>query len=188
MKKIIHADVDLANCSNNAAFAIAVATEQFLQYLVEQTHQVARADRKPRRNIQYKDVANAVARHDNLEFLTDVVPRTTTYKAHKEKTSNKVLAVDELTNGAPAQEGPSEARQPSEKPDHAGPEVMDLDVVMATDTNIAEAPSTGPSAMAEAGGSSALTAGSSSLGQTVPSVHGSSVDLTHPLADVNKLT
>ncbi|PNS16048.1 hypothetical protein CAC42_4449 [Sphaceloma murrayae] len=84
-KKILSADEELCSVSNNAAFAITIATEQFLQYLVEQTHNVVKAERKPRRNIQYRDVANAVARHDNLEFLTDVVPRTTTYKAHKEK-------------------------------------------------------------------------------------------------------
>jgi len=30
-----------------------------------------------------------VARIDNLEFLADVVPRTTTYRAHKEKVAKK---------------------------------------------------------------------------------------------------
>ncbi|CAD0058331.1 unnamed protein product [Aureobasidium pullulans] len=57
LKKIIHADDDIANCSNNAAFAITAATELFLQYLVEQTQNVVKAEKKPRRNIQYKDVA-----------------------------------------------------------------------------------------------------------------------------------
>ena len=56
VKKIIHADDDIANCSNNAAFAITAATELFLQYLVEQTQNVVKAEKKPRRNIQYKDV------------------------------------------------------------------------------------------------------------------------------------
>lgn len=56
VKKIIHADEDISNCSNNAAFCITVATELFLQYLVEQTANVVKAERKPRRNIQYKDV------------------------------------------------------------------------------------------------------------------------------------
>ncbi|THX12937.1 histone-fold-containing protein [Aureobasidium pullulans] len=83
VKKIIHADDDIANCSNNAAFAITAATELFLQYLVEQTQNVVKAEKKPRRNIQYKDVASAVARVDNLEFLADVVPKTVTYKEHK---------------------------------------------------------------------------------------------------------
>ncbi|KAI5242934.1 histone-fold-containing protein [Aureobasidium subglaciale] len=83
VKKIIHADDDIANCSNNAAFTITAATELFLQYLVEQTQNVVKAEKKPRRNIQYKDVASAVARVDNLEFLSDVVPKTVSYKEHK---------------------------------------------------------------------------------------------------------
>lgn len=40
-------------------------------------------ERKPRRQVAYKDVATTVAKHDNLEFLTDVVPRTVTYKVFK---------------------------------------------------------------------------------------------------------
>lgn len=61
---------------------------------------MAKTERKPRRNIQYKDLgmppdtphrihinphplANAVAHHDNLEFLEDVIPKTTTYKQIK---------------------------------------------------------------------------------------------------------
>lgn len=41
--------------------------------------------------------ANAVARHENLEFLTDVVPRTTTYKAFKEKQTKSAVS---NTNGS----------------------------------------------------------------------------------------
>lgn len=85
VKKIINADDDVSHCSANAAFAITFATEQFVYYMVEQVHNVVKAERKPRRNIQYKDVANAVARVDNLEFLSDVVPRTILYKTLKDR-------------------------------------------------------------------------------------------------------
>lgn len=44
-----------------------------------------RAERKPRKNIQYKDLAAAVARMDNLEFLSDVVPRTVPFREVKAK-------------------------------------------------------------------------------------------------------
>lgn len=48
-------------------------------------------------------VANAVARIDNLEFLADVVPRTMTYKAFKEKKAAKESMskseTSQLTNG-----------------------------------------------------------------------------------------
>jgi hypothetical protein len=57
----------------------------FIQHLATTTHNVVKAERKPRRNIQYRDVATAVAKTDNLEFLVDVVPRTTTYGEFKRK-------------------------------------------------------------------------------------------------------
>lgn len=56
VKKIISIDPDIGNCSNNGAFVITAATEMFLQYLVEQSYNIVKAERKPRRNIQYRDV------------------------------------------------------------------------------------------------------------------------------------
>jgi len=85
VKKIIALDSDIAMCSNNAAFVITVATEMFIQYLAEQGHNVVKSERKPRRNIQYRDLASAVSRMDTLEFLSDIVPRTVPYKQIKEK-------------------------------------------------------------------------------------------------------
>ncbi|KAM0716938.1 hypothetical protein Q7P37_006790 [Cladosporium fusiforme] len=96
VKKIISQDDDISNCSNNAAFVITVATEMFLQHLVEQSHNVVKSERKPRRNIQYRDVANAVARVENLEFLTDVVPKTQSFKQVKQKQAKESAA---KTNG-----------------------------------------------------------------------------------------
>ncbi|ODH24659.1 hypothetical protein ACO22_05306 [Paracoccidioides brasiliensis] len=94
IKKIIHLDEDIAQCSNNAAFVIAVATEMFIRYLAEQGYNVVKSERKPRRTIQYKDLATAVSRIDNLEFLADVIPKTTTYRQFKEKRAR------ETANGA----------------------------------------------------------------------------------------
>lgn len=85
IKKIIQLDDDIVQCSSNATFVIAVATEMFIQYLAEQGHNVVKSERKPRKNIQYRDLATAVSRIDNLEFLADVIPKTTTYKQFKEK-------------------------------------------------------------------------------------------------------
>ncbi|KAK5657768.1 hypothetical protein OQA88_2841 [Cercophora sp. LCS_1] len=99
VKKIIAVDPDINICSNNAAFVITVATELFIQHLATEAQNMAKAERKPRRNIQYKDLgkstdvaatldpdvlqANAVSHHDNLEFLEDIIPKTTTYKQVK---------------------------------------------------------------------------------------------------------
>ncbi|KHN97932.1 Histone-like transcription factor and archaeal histone family protein [Metarhizium album ARSEF 1941] len=83
VKKIINQDSDIAMCSNNAAFVITLAAEMFIQHLAEEANTQAKLDRKPRRNIQYKDVANAVSTHDHLEFLEDVVPKTVPYRKAK---------------------------------------------------------------------------------------------------------
>ncbi|KAH7031291.1 histone-fold-containing protein [Microdochium trichocladiopsis] len=83
VKKIIAQDQDINMCSNNAAFVITLATEMFVQYLAEEGLNMAKLDRKPRKNIQYKDIANAVSHKDNLEFLSDMVPKTVPYKQIK---------------------------------------------------------------------------------------------------------
>ncbi|MBE7181467.1 MAG: NFYB/HAP3 family transcription factor subunit [Terriglobus roseus] len=101
VKKIISIDDDVAACSNNAAFVITIATEMFVQYLVERTHDVVKSERKPRRNIQYRDVSNAVARVDNLEFLSDVVPRTQSLKSFRDGQAKR-LAQQAASARAPA--------------------------------------------------------------------------------------
>ncbi|KIY04148.1 uncharacterized protein Z520_00840 [Fonsecaea multimorphosa CBS 102226] len=92
VKKIIAQDEDIAQCSNPAAFAISVATEVFIRYLTEQAHNVVKSERKSRRNIAYKDIATAVSRIDNLEFLSDTVPKTKTYRQFKEEKAREAAA------------------------------------------------------------------------------------------------
>ncbi|CAI6271307.1 unnamed protein product [Periconia digitata] len=92
VQKIINADPERLHTSKNAAFAIALATEMFIQHLAQTTHNVVKAERKPRRNIQYRDVSSAVAKTDNLEFLTDVVPKTITMKELKKREETKKKA------------------------------------------------------------------------------------------------
>ncbi|KAI3335193.1 histone-fold-containing protein [Ustulina deusta] len=83
VKKIIAQDQDISICSNNAAFVITLATEMFIQYLASEGLNMAKLERKPRRNIQYKDLANAVSHQDNLQFLEDIIPKTVPYKQIK---------------------------------------------------------------------------------------------------------
>ncbi|KAL4942143.1 hypothetical protein BDV06DRAFT_193021 [Aspergillus oleicola] len=114
IKKIIQLDDDIVQCSNNATFVVAMATELFIQYLVEQGYNVVKSERKPRKTVQYKDLATAVSRIDNLEFLADVIPKTTTYKQFKQKQvkdSSKEVEVEKgqrTLNGAlpPVAESP----------------------------------------------------------------------------------
>jgi DNA polymerase epsilon subunit 4 len=76
--------------------------EMFIQHLAEESHTQAKVDTKPRRNIQYKDVANAVARQDNLEFLEDVVPKTVPYKAIKNTSKNAAAPSSKAAEDRPA--------------------------------------------------------------------------------------
>lgn len=89
MQKIIQADPERITTSKNAAFAIALATEMFIQHLATTTYNVVKAERKPRRNIQYRDVSSAVAKTDNLEFLVDVAPKTSTWGTVKKRIEEK---------------------------------------------------------------------------------------------------
>ena len=49
--------------------------------------------------------ANAVARIDNLEFLSDVIPRTTTFKEYKEKKARAARIDGPLQNGQTTLDG-----------------------------------------------------------------------------------
>lgn len=104
----------------------------FIQHLATTTHNVVKAERKPRRNIQYRDVASAVAKTDNLEFLVDVVPKTTTYKEFKKRQEAKQEAAaaakgkekekeKEKAAGAGTGSGGTSAQNGSIKPATSGP-------------------------------------------------------------------
>ncbi|KAK9322993.1 histone-fold-containing protein [Lipomyces orientalis] len=68
VKRIIKLDEDVRACSNSAAFAVTVATEMFIQYMCEQGLHMSRSDR--RKTLHYKDLASAVHKLDELEFLS----------------------------------------------------------------------------------------------------------------------
>jgi hypothetical protein len=110
----------------------------FVQYLTSEAQNMTKLERKPRRNIQYKDIgklaprplrsrlprvgfvrstrrcktANAAAHQENLEFLEDVVPKTTTYREIKGKAAAARARVtgEKVPEGAAAaDERPSDA-------------------------------------------------------------------------------
>ncbi|KAL8759767.1 MAG: hypothetical protein Q9184_003522 [Pyrenodesmia sp. 2 TL-2023] len=99
VKRILALDEDIHQCSNNGAFVITVATELFIRYLAEQAMNVVKSERKPRRNIQYKDLAGAVSRIENLEFLADVIPKTTTVREYREKKAKSGKPNARLSSG-----------------------------------------------------------------------------------------
>ncbi|KAJ4301709.1 hypothetical protein N0V90_003802 [Kalmusia sp. IMI 367209] len=106
VQKIINADPERLHTSKNAAFAIALATELFIQHLATATHNVVKTEtKKPRRNVQYRDVASAVAKTDNLEFLVDVVPKTVLYKDYKKARKEKEAGEGGAKEGEQVREG-----------------------------------------------------------------------------------
>jgi len=67
VKRIIKADKELDMMSSEATFLVAVATEYFIKHFMEEGYTKARLER--RRIVNYKDMANVVARSDEFEFL-----------------------------------------------------------------------------------------------------------------------
>ncbi|KAM0152250.1 hypothetical protein ACHAPG_007788 [Botrytis cinerea] len=116
IKKIIGTDQDINMCSNNAAFVITLATEMFIQYMAESGHNVVKSERKPRRNIQYRDLSSAVSHIDNLEFLSDIVPKTVPLKLVK---ANAHVAHNLAK--AKANAPPTNPPFPQPSTSHAGP-------------------------------------------------------------------
>ncbi|KAK4693721.1 hypothetical protein P7C71_g3723, partial [Lecanoromycetidae sp. Uapishka_2] len=151
VKKILNVDEDTNTVSNQAAFAITIATEMFIRYLSDQAMNVVKSERKPRRNIQYKDIADAVARIDNLQFLEDVIPKTTTYKQYRinkaKKMTKAAQGAESLQNG---QTTLDRSRSIPQRPARtAGAQGEDLDHGNISDGTIDE-----PSAVANRAGPS----------------------------------
>lgn len=156
VKRIIMSDEDIQTCSTNAAFLISIATvgldlipiihifvlivltlnqEMFVRYLTEQAHIVVRSEKKPRRAVHYKDLAAAVARVDNLEFLNDIIPRTVQYKDIKEKKPRQPTTI-KLTTGQTTldkRQSNADAEAEPEAEAEADPESMDVDEREAVD-------------------------------------------------------
>ncbi|KAI4278581.1 MAG: hypothetical protein LQ337_000913 [Flavoplaca oasis] len=151
VKRILALDEDINQCSNNGAFVLTVATEMFIRYLAEQALNVVKSERKPRRNIQYKDlgislpgmdhqlslmipIANAVARIDNLEFLTDVIPKTTTFREYKEKKSKFTKVNASLSTGQTTLDGPRQLPSRPADVTNLGEEQTDLNHLSQDET------------------------------------------------------
>ncbi|EEB06768.1 histone-like transcription factor family [Schizosaccharomyces japonicus yFS275] len=72
VKKTIKMDKDIHSCSNASVLLISLATEMFLKRFSQKAFQITKINK--RRTIQQKDLADAVRKDDQLEFLTDVIP------------------------------------------------------------------------------------------------------------------
>lgn len=78
VKRIMKQDDEIVSVSSGAVIAVAAATDIFIQYFTEQALLVARGEKH--KKLSYNDFANAVARVEQLEFLSELVPKTIPYK------------------------------------------------------------------------------------------------------------
>ena len=131
--------------------------EIFIRYLTEQAYNVVKSERKPRRNIAYKDLcmpfalaliniltlcsqilAAAVSRIDNLEFLADIVPKTKTYKQFKEEAAQR----EEAKKAAVPGSGPFGLPNGTNGNAAPQPQPRTIDIMMAQQANGSNAPRT----------------------------------------------
>lgn len=67
VKTIMREDKDVASVSHDAVFAVTLATEMFLEYLVQKSYSSTKTE--GRKIVSYKDVSRAVADNVDLAFL-----------------------------------------------------------------------------------------------------------------------
>ncbi|KAI8603936.1 histone-fold-containing protein [Dissophora ornata] len=147
VKRIIKEDKDVQMVSNDAVFLISLATELFLESFTSKAYNLAKMEK--RKTVSYKDLATAVTQYDSLEFLQDVVPKTTPLSAAlekrrvaKEKEENGTMeddeegdqennAAQEESEGEGERSGSEEANNSrghmSDEEDLSAPEDMDED-------------------------------------------------------------
>lgn len=97
VKKIIQADEDINACSANAAFAIAVATEEFVYYLTEQAHKMCKAEKKPKRSLAYTHVRTSTRIHARINTPQDLkltYPRASRCPPRQPRISDRRCAQD----------------------------------------------------------------------------------------------
>lgn len=98
VKRIIRQDDQIMAISSGASYSVAAAVELFIKYMAEQAYVCARANK--RKKIQYNDLAIAIQRQPELEFLSVLVPRTVPYKAIRERVEKRDENSDPLASTA----------------------------------------------------------------------------------------
>ncbi|KAJ3299984.1 hypothetical protein HK104_005477 [Borealophlyctis nickersoniae] len=74
VKTIMKEDKDVGTVSHDAVFAVAYATELFLELMAQKSYDFTRQEQ--RKTVTYKDVATAVSKCDELEFLSGIFNAT----------------------------------------------------------------------------------------------------------------
>lgn len=142
IKKIFKTDPEHVSASEAAVFSTAIATELFVQYFTEQASLIARSEK--RKKLQYKDFASAVSNIEQLNFLSDTVPKTVNLKKlvdqnkvnHSTKPQADIQAQQQqrlakgqqtLTLGKPQGAKKDEEELPESDPEEINEEEVDQD-------------------------------------------------------------
>lgn len=83
--------------------------EEFIRYLADRAHDVSKSGKKARHTVTYNDAAEAVNRVDQLQFLEDLVPKTTTHGEHKAKMAAKGKKIPGMEKGQSTLDGTRES-------------------------------------------------------------------------------
>ncbi|CAG8589048.1 1719_t:CDS:2 [Paraglomus occultum] len=70
VKRIIKQDEDVKACAADATLLIAAAAELFVEFVVKQSLQEARNDK--RKTVSFRDISSAIESTDELQFLDDL--------------------------------------------------------------------------------------------------------------------
>ncbi|KAF9931195.1 hypothetical protein FBU30_010638 [Linnemannia zychae] len=98
IKKVMKSDPEVKMISAEAPILFSKACEIFICEITRRAW--LHAEENKRRTLQRSDVANAVSRSDQFDFLIDIVPREEPPKASARKTSTR----EDITSGAEAYE------------------------------------------------------------------------------------
>ncbi|KAJ1961991.1 hypothetical protein GGI12_002929 [Dipsacomyces acuminosporus] len=78
VRRIIKEDKDIFACGSDSLFLISRATEYFIDSIIRESYEFSRFDK--RKTVQYKDMAKAVQSIEQYDFLSDIIPPTTSLK------------------------------------------------------------------------------------------------------------
>ncbi|OCF34241.1 DNA polymerase epsilon p12 subunit [Kwoniella heveanensis BCC8398] len=98
IKRIVKADKELENMSNEAVFMVAVATEYFVKHFMEEGYTKARLEK--RKIVNYKDLASVVARSEEFDFLKDVIPTPISMSEALERRKQKLSGEENPSSNA----------------------------------------------------------------------------------------
>lgn len=77
IRTVMKTSPDMGNINPEALFLMCRSAEMFIEYMAKGAH------RQGKKSLEYKDLAKCVEEDDNLEFLSQILPKKITVKEYK---------------------------------------------------------------------------------------------------------